>query len=325
MRFIFALISFCLLGTFTMAHAQCVGCHDKLTWAPPVLDNPQTITIQSDPTTAQNINLDDDKDYIIDLPDNQIVETKGLHFRGGRNVQVIGGHIKAMVPAEHRIRAALRFSGTVKSVYVEGLLIDTNSQLGLDGLLAGGVMHKPGICADVYIQNTHIKNMVSTYQDRFHADGFQYYGCTENTRMDRVSIRSQYQGVFLSPQHDISSIDMRRVDLDYSDPNNGTGYALFIRNRSNGRRPAVNLENIYVGPRVTTYTSPREEDWERYAIHPPSHRPNGGVRVGNVVTFPDYPEITGEVRLGPLAEPFAPETVVGLNYVSPGYIGVPSQ
>lgn len=323
MRFISVLL--CMLACFVAVEAraqQCKGCNEKLTWAPPVLDNPTTITITSDPQNTFTAVLRDDEDAIIELPDNQIVETKGIHIRGGRNVQLIGGSIKATIPADLRNRAALRFSGTTESVFVEGLVIDTDSKLGLDALLVGGVLHKPGVCADIYLQNVHIKNGGFSHPT-YHSDAFQYYGCTKNTRIDRMSVFANSQGLFLDPQHDTASIDMRNVDVNYIDPAHGEGYIMYLRNQPDGRRPPVKLENVYVEPRSMSYPTPREEDWERYAIHPPKHWPNGARRVGNVVTFPDYPEITGEIQLGPRPEPFVPETCVGLNYTSPGYIGVP--
>ncbi len=311
-----------------------------LTWSPPALTNPTKIEIGYDtdpafvritkqvyPYTSTSvdrlpangkigISLNTGEDALIALPKDKPLAVGGVVIGNGRNVQIIGGQIMGLNPANDSVRAVLRFAGQSGSVYVEGLILDANNQYGLDGLLVGSVRHAPSRVADVYVQNCLIKGTTSTTKG-LHADAFQYYGATHWTRMDRVSVEAQYQGFFLDPQNDIDGIDLRRVDMKYTDPTQGKGYLFFLRVETNrSRHPAVSLEEIYVDEAIN------RNPWERLIVYPPINRANGGRMLEpGKMSFPAFPEVKGSVIKGkPSAGPFVDETKAGLNYTSPGYL-----
>lgn len=334
--FRFALL--CCLFVFIHAGAALAAQSKLLTWAPPAQTEPTRYAIRygdsgmvdiirdaypygAPKKTSQSvrqriiIKLKPEEDATVSLPPDRILKVPGVAVNFGRHVRVIGGHIQATVPADDQLRAVLRFAGQSGSVFVEGLVLDANKQYGLDGILVGSVLTAPTVTADVYIQNTFIKNLVST-EKGLHSDGFQYYGATKWTRMDRVSIEAQYQGLFLDPQADLDGIDLRRVDLQYSNPRQATGYLFYLRSdRDRPRRPPVRLEDVYVGDRTNM------KPWENSCLYPPSSRQNGAVRKGNAASFPAFPEVEGVVTRGtPPKGSWVKDSGAGFRYKSPGYL-----
>ena len=311
----------------------------RLAWAPPALVNPTRIEIRRDGNSIDivrhradsgrpqasrlsadarvSIKLDPAEDAVIELPHDRPLEIPGLMVLYGHNVRMIGGALKATAPAIQSSKALLRFAGTGGSVFVEGVEIDANGQYGLDGLDVGSVQNLPGAIADIYVQNCRLVNTYST-RDGYHADAYQFYGSTGWTRMDRVSVEAEYQGVFLMPQANVGGIDLRHVDLRYTDPGKATGYLFFLRSEflKNPRHPPVHLEDVYVGDATN------RGKWEDWAIYPPANRENGALIRGNEATFPAFPEVEGHVTKGaPPDGPFVKDGGAGVNYVSPGYRG----
>lgn len=318
-----------------VSHAENPGA--PLSWAPPPLENPARITVRdaqdgmidieksvypygtvssSHIAAGSNvlIKLGDHEDAIITLPLDRILDVSGLSIAYGRHVRIIGGHLRATRPADKSLRALLRFAGQSGSVFVEGMVIDANGQYGLDGLDVGGVAHRPGVIADVYVQNCLIKGVFSG-RAGLHADGFQYYGPTGWTRMDRVSVVSQYQGLFLDPQNDMEGVDLRRVDVRYADPATGAGYIFFLRTeKGRDRHPPVRLHEVYADARTNVLP------WQEYSIYPPASRATGAVLNNGKACFPAYPEVQGCVGKGrPPTGSFVTEKNAGLHYISPGY------
>lgn len=311
----------------------------KLSWPPPPQHQPMRIDISagSKPGTIDvrksiypyelfsvstasltapvTIKLKQNEDAVINLPKDRVLPITGLGIVRGRHIRIIGGHLKAVAPADKSLRALLRFAGQSGSVFVEGVVLDADNQYGLDGLDVGSVKDGPHNVADVYVQNCIIRGTYSTTEG-LHADAFQYYGDTGWTRMDRVSITSQYQGLFLDPQNDIGGIDLRRVDLRYADPANGQGYIFFLRTETGrDRHPPVSLQDVYAQERTN------RKPWQDYSIYPPANRhKGGGVFKNNRMFFPSYPEVTGYVIKGaPPNGPWVKDDDAGLHYTSPGY------
>jgi len=330
---------FFLFFIFAVASMQSIAYAQKLSWLPPIQSNPTHIYItidanksiinfqkNSDPIESRPVNKQlivtfaENEDAIIHLPTTGPLVMPGILVRFGHNIRVIGGHMIATATGDpNGIRGLLRFTGTTGSSFVEGVILDCNERLGLDGLLVGGVAGQT-FFPDVYLQNSIIKGVYSLSTSALHSDGFQYYGATGVTRMDKVSVRSKYQGLFLDPQHDIHSIDLRRVDVDYIDPPNGEGYIFYLRQLETGRRPLVFMDEVYVGRRDTQFGG----EWEKYSVYPPSMLTFGGIRIGDSITFPSFTEVVGEVKLAPPPNgPFVNESDVGVGYVSPGYVGLP--
>jgi hypothetical protein len=308
----------------------------RLTWAPPPLHNPTHVAIHQDGQGRIDmervtggrghrsifsadgritVKFAQDEDAEIALPDDKILKIPGLLIVGGHNIRVIGGHLQGTQAASQDLRAVLRFAGQSGSVFVEGLLIDADNQYGLDGLDVGGVRHLPGAVADIYVENCRIVGTNST-RAGFHADGFQYYGDTGWTRMDRVSVVGQYQGLFLDPQHEIRGIDLRHVDVRYSDPATGAGYIFYLRHEHNRRHPDVRLREVYAEGRTNM------RPWQEFSVYPPASRADGNRYSDGRAAFPAQPEIKGYVIKGPPpGGAFVGAEDAGARYRSPGYLG----
>lgn len=314
---------------------------EKLIWSPPPMHEPAEVTVRRSPQQPDQIEviirragqppktdltpekslalvaLKPNEDAVIKLPKDGPLRLGGLMVRYGGNIRMIGGHMIGLAPADQKLRAVLRFAGQSGTVFVEGVVIDANRQYGLDGILIGALNHRPKDVPDITLQNIVIKGTDSTTKG-FHADAFQYYGATRTTRMDHVSITAQYQGLFLDPQHDIKAIDLRHVDLRYTDPATAAGFLFFLRvgEEANTRHPSVRLRDVYVGERTNRPV------WENSVIFPHARMANGTRRQGDRATFPSFPEVDGFVTRGqPPGGPFVRESTVGVKYRSPGYEG----
>ncbi len=331
-------VLFCLIMLGLNVGQAFAGTRPKLSWPPPAQDRPVHVSLDAaeDPafikvtrdawpyrqpqSTNQpadrtiSIKLKPDEDAIIRLPDDHVLSLAGVNISYGRHVRLIGGALKATRPADQHLRALLRFGGQSGSVFVEGVTLDAAHQYGLDGLDVGGLLHVPDAIADIYVQNCRIENTYSK-TNGLHADAFQFYGPVRWTRMDRVSIESDYQGLFLDPQADIGGIDLRRVDLRYADPDHGEGYIFFLRTEyPNTRRPAVRLRDVYVDE------ARNRRPWEEYAVYPPLSRRAGLRLKSDHAYFPAFPEVDGYITKGrPPGGPWVKKNEAGLNYQSPGY------
>ncbi|MGY1745199.1 hypothetical protein [Blastococcus sp. SYSU D00695] len=153
----------------------------KLSFAPPELEAPETIRVSSADTGFE---LDPDRDYQIVLPDEPLVAPGGLTLSGGRNVVLVGGRIEA----EERGLYLVDQRGTV---HVEGLSI------GGDGLQEGINLSQP-YGATVQLQNISI-DMVTGEEDGHHADLIQSWAGPGRLLIDGFSGTTGYQGFFLLP------------------------------------------------------------------------------------------------------------------------------
>lgn len=332
MRYIILLILLLFVSVSAFAH------EDQLTWAPPTLASPNVYTVENISDTVVitkneststtytkteliSYNLTADEDAIFVLPDYPL-ELANLKISYGKNIQIIGGEIRATIPANATVRSVLRFGGTAESIYLEGIIIDGQNMDGLDGVLVGSYTSQdPRPDVDVYIQNTIIKGVQNQNGNIYHADCFQYYGETGNTRMDRVSCTTNTQGFFLAPQHEIGAIDLRRVTFNYTDAETANGYALYLRDNTSGRRNQISLQDVYVEHRVTNFGWGNDHIFGVYSIFPHHLVPDPVVENRReIVTFPRYPEIQGEVKRW-VDEYFVQDA--GINYTQLGnYKGI---
>lgn len=158
----------------------------KLTWAPPPLTNPITVTA---PSGGGTMYLDNTKDYIIKLGHVQYQSGSGnssLDIVGGHNRVIIGGQITA-TPTNNTddIRALLIDGGDPSGItHIEGVLIDQS--------VNGITLRTPQI---VQIENVRIVSYA--YHDDFtnaHPDIVQTWQSTE-VRVDHLTGYSDYQGL----------------------------------------------------------------------------------------------------------------------------------
>lgn len=172
-----------------------------LTWAPPALEDPETVQITEDDYA---VDLDDDRDYLLVLPDEPLVLDDDVEIKGGHDVVLIGGRIEN--PGGDRALHLLNQTGTL---HVEGVSI-------------GGEGLKEGINLDqraggtVQLQNIRI-DQVTGSRDGHHADLLQTWAGPTRLRVDGFVGRTTYQGMFLLPQQRgevrPESFDLRRVAI----------------------------------------------------------------------------------------------------------------
>lgn len=333
-----------------------IAVNDPLTWSPPALVQPTVVTIENSATAgyikitksvypytsptvteslatlSQNITIGAGVDAEIWFSCDQVITSARILIQNGRQVNIIGGSLKGNAPADASIRGVLRAAGQSRGVYVEGLILDANFQVGLDGFEFGSTVGiDPFFIGNVTVQNTYVKNLSGAAF--YHADCLQPYGATRTVRVDKFKGRGMLQCIFFDPQNDHAGFDMRRIDVDYRDPNadeTETGYVYYLHAfapeaLSERRRPPFGIDLNYAGRRETSYGVAEDGWWSYYSIYPPSFAAYGAVLDipepnPTMATFPSFPEISGFVVKGNPPEPFVNESQIGLNYISPGYI-----
>lgn len=222
-------------------------------------------------------------------------------------------------------RAALKFSGqpSGSTTFIEGVKIDLGQSYGYDAIEIGGWdQATPG--PDYTIQNVRLLGAMSTTSG-LHADLVQFYGSCRNLRIDKLTGTSQYQGLFLSPQHLLGSVELHRVDLRYIDPTAQSGYLLWLFDDQNQKRQPVLLDQVYVGTSSWSYKAGMVQEQVVWPASNkiPWNKLGGAVLKGNVLTWPTIKEISGTALVGqPLVGEFVRNGAAGLNYRSPGYRGL---
>lgn len=278
--------------------AAAAGRRPRLTWKPPRLECPELIEVG---TTAdsQPPELDVTRDYIIKLPPT--VRTGQLVVFGGRNVVIIGGHIRLPpVSGLDPTARAILVTRNEGVVHIEGVLIDTMESGQGDGI----AIQAPN--SIVQVQNCRIVNLVGARDDT-HSDVIQPWGGVKALRVDRLTGSSNYQGFFV-PQDlaPVGRVRIKRTNL-IAHPEwyagAGGGYMLWM-----GRQPKYTLSDFYIQPRPGR----RLEN----SVWPDVNHPELPVSVvDGVATWPTMTNVDGCVRLGPPPEgDFCPEGVPGVHY-----------
>ncbi|MGY1745194.1 hypothetical protein [Blastococcus sp. SYSU D00695] len=157
-----------------------------LSWAPPQLQSPETITLSSSRTS---VTLDDRRDYVIDLPDTPLDAPNGVSVTGGRNVVIIGGEIRTSVR-----------DGEARGLYLK----NQRGTVHVEGLRLSGAQAMEGINlaqpygATVQLQNIRV-DAVHGSNGGHHADVLQTWSGPARLRIDRLEGWTTYQGFFLDP------------------------------------------------------------------------------------------------------------------------------
>ena len=170
----------------------------KLTWAPPTLVNPISMAY---PEGAAPLKLDSSRDYILKLPSNRALNNRyGLTINGGHNVVIIGGavNVGTGVPSLGIVaRRGAYFKDQTGTLFVEGVRFQSPSS----AYLMEGIDLSQSKGATVVIQNVVVEHLVGS-QSTNHADGLQTWAGPKRLLIDRLSIDTGYQGMFLLPnQH----------------------------------------------------------------------------------------------------------------------------
>jgi hypothetical protein len=179
------------------------GAPGRLAWAPPVLSNPETITVTN---ANRRLVLDDARDYRLAIVEHLKRE---LWIEGGRNVVVSGGHITidelgTASSYQDNTAVKVRYGDPAGTVHLEGLLIDgayVNDGIGV------------ATARDVQIENIRVERAHDDIKGG-HADCLQIQQGVGDLRVDGFTCTTERQGIFLG-DHDgpIASVDLRRVDL----------------------------------------------------------------------------------------------------------------
>lgn len=177
-------------GPITTTAPQVVTSSPRLTWAPPELTDPITETVTPD---HHSLELDTDRDYVVQLPRNPVPLKGGVTITGGHNVVVIGGeiHVPRSESAPDAVdRRAMYLKGQTGTVHVEGV--------HLTGDLSDGFNLDERDGAVVQIQNVQI-DLVHGSHDTHHADVIQTWAGPRVLRVDGLRAATEYQGFFLLP------------------------------------------------------------------------------------------------------------------------------
>jgi hypothetical protein len=289
-----------------------------LTWAPPVLNDPETIELDRGMTTTM---LDPAKDYILKLPR---VGKGDTFVRGGHNIVVIGGHISTgqepppWDAPEHR---ALYFADTTGTIHVEGVLIDDVDSGQGDGIDVAAPL------ATLQIQNVRVSGLTGSEQGN-HADVVQPWGGVKELRIDRLTGSTDYQGLHIQPDlGPIGSEIVKNANMSSTSTTAGN-WLTWLATGSNTCTTAgqVSLDQVYVTPRKGRGLG--DSVWPPSSASSVDDGPNpvqGCLSSlspnGSELTFPELPHISGPVKEGPPpGGDFVPEGVAGPDYVSPGYL-----
>lgn len=185
-----------------------VPADQRLTWSPPVLQDPVHVQVTAD---EHVLDLDSSRDYVLVMPSVPLQTARGLDVTGGRNVVLIGGEIRAPDESEEELdRRALYLKDQTGTIHVEGLRMTGN--------LAEGINLSQPEGATVQLQNISI-DVVRGTRDGNHADLLQTWLGPDRLLVDGLSGSSNYQAMFLQPnEYDEdgptpTAFDLRRLRL----------------------------------------------------------------------------------------------------------------
>lgn len=281
----------------------------KLTWAPPTLTNPITITL----TATNNLPaLAAGQDYIIKLP--AVTRTKRTEISGGRHVVIVGGHVRLITSNQHGFVVKNGDAGRI--VHIEGCLI--TAAAGAEGDAVD--LNCP--TSIVQIQNVRVEHLTGTVSS-LHADIIQAWGGSLECRVDHLTGSSNYQGLFLianyNSNHNFIFKNVNMVMEPEVAPGASGGDTVWLdRGLSGGAGGPVPtfFSNVYAVPRsgenldTTVFPGPTTAD--------PLERPafsNG------FLTWPNLSWVSGGIRQGsPPGGDFVPSGAAGIGYISPGYL-----
>lgn len=289
-------------------HKLRVSHSSKLSWAPPSLTNPLTLNV---PSNGGWFKLDSSRDYLVKV--GNVSAVGGVVLEGGHNVVLIGGHITipwAGGTPGMNDRRALYLKGQTGTVHVEGLLIDNQAgDLG-EGIQIGAQN------AIVQLENVRVTGIHARDEVGFsdsHPDIVQPHSGYKELRVDRLTGRSDYQGIFLRAEgsYTLGKTDLRNVNLI------GLPTAHYLFWQDSATTP-VSLANVWIDRSQTRYPL-------GYSVFPDLQKPSGREAKlstdGTKVYWPTS-NITGYITSGrPPERDFVPLGVAGGRYVSPGYVG----
>lgn len=259
----------------------------RLTWAPPILTDPVTVSVSD---TNRSLNLNPAQDYVIEMPDTPLRAVGGLTIAGGNDVVLIGGTIEALPISEapaYLDRRGLYLKNQTGTVHIEGLLI-TGAEL------AAGINMDQREGAIVQLQNVRIETarVIDAGRPRI----LHTWGGPRRLHIDRLTGFTEHQGFLLEPNlfetpvAEPEIFDFRNLDV-HAQRDSGTLYS------RNAQAYPLALQEVWA---VTERTDPSSYLWP-----PPSDERT------------DWRQVKHAQPPGPEN---VPAGVAGTSYVSPGYL-----
>jgi fibronectin type 3 domain-containing protein/peptidoglycan/xylan/chitin deacetylase (PgdA/CDA1 family) len=276
----------------------------KLTWAPPVLENPITINLN---TGIETPTLNAGQDYILVYPDTPKVGA--LEIKGGRNIVIKGGtaYLAYTDQDDYAIRIARPDAGTV---HIEGLLCVGSRYInGVWTEKEGDFLNISAPNTIVQVENCRVENLSGGYTrpPHNHSDIIQPWGGVKELRVDHLTGDCNYQGLQLNADYNTSgSMIFKNVNLKSDPPIEKGGHMIWL---DTTRKFPVSFSNVYVQPRVdrTMYNSL----WPQTVAFDSAN---------NLYRWPTESYIQGGIYAGAPEQDFVPSGMVGIGYASPGYI-----
>lgn len=184
----------------------------RLAWAAPRLERPLTVRVT--PGLHEYV-LDPRRDYRIVMPPAPFSGPGGLILNGGRNVVLIGGRIdvpRAAPTATETAGHGLLLDGQRGTVHVEGLRLS-------GGGLAEGIDLSQPYGATVQLENVRVDQLRRREGPNaadVHPDVVQTWSGPSALRIDRLTGRTDYQGLFFASKQRgprLQSVELRNVEI----------------------------------------------------------------------------------------------------------------
>ncbi len=282
-----------------------------LRWAPPQLTKPTTVTVGQGYT---ELHLNPAEDYVIKLP--KVDKVGSLALIGGHNIVLIGGHITlpSDIPpgkANYKYRMGIYIKNSTGTVHIEGVLLDAAPGDMWDGVDINAPL------ATVQLENIRIDGIEGTYYG-FHGDVVQPWGGVRDLRIDRLSGTTDDQGLTIPIELGaIGSAELSHIDIrGFGGEAQRGGQLLWLTSGSESCRSyPVQLEDVYLQPRPGR----RLGD----SIWPERNLPRACAASARrrSADWPLLPSLHGRVIAGiPRGGTYVPASLVGVGYVSPGYM-----
>jgi hypothetical protein len=216
--------------TTTAPAASSSTSSSTLAWAPPTLSNPITVNV-SDSTPYWLATFDDTRDYIVKLPATTALH-HGIGITGGHHVVLIGGEIAIpSTTTDPEYRVGIKLRNQTGTVHIEGLKITNASD---------GINMQQQKNATVQLENLYIETPTA-YENSdgsgFHADIIQTWAGPTVLRIDHLTGKSAFQGLFFDPNdpnfapHPApAQFDLRNINIDSNGSGSGYNYETVTRN-----------------------------------------------------------------------------------------------
>lgn len=226
-----------------------IGMRDpRLRWAPPAMVSPGHVYL-TNATKTTGI-LDPTKDFYVHLPNEPIA---GITIEGGRNVVLIGGHI--------RFETNLGTTNSNRAGFIKGRATQTQPRvIHIEGVKLSGYLtegfdfdgqsfngYEPA--TTLRFQNIDCADLLRGTQATNHADLIQVYNGPTNLQMDRVYGLTQYQMLMLQPRQNGSApmgiYDLSRCFFEGTDESGSVLYCV-TATAAGIDRPTIVTDRVFV-------------------------------------------------------------------------------